>query len=115
MSNSYVIPWTVARQAPLSMGFPRQRILEGVAISSRESLPDPGTEPTSPAWQVDSLPLSRLGSPRGSRDETKPVGVKLPQEKEGRFLCLCWTLESSQENAEQEEDDCVGLDGEREC
>ena len=79
------------------------------------ALPDQGIKHTSPAWQVDSLPLSRLGSPLGSRDETKPVGVKLPQEKEGRFLCLCWTLESSQENAEQEEDDCVGLDGEREC
>ena len=30
MSDS-LIPWTVARQAPLSMGFPRQRILEWVA------------------------------------------------------------------------------------
>ena len=63
VSNSSVTPWTATRQAPLSMGFPRQRILEGVAISSRESLPDPGTEPTSPAWQADSLPVSRLGSP----------------------------------------------------
>ena len=34
MSNSFATPWTVACQAPLSMGFPKQeRILEWVAIS----------------------------------------------------------------------------------
>ena len=34
MSNSYVTPRTVAHQAPLSMGFSRQKILEWAAISS---------------------------------------------------------------------------------
>ena len=34
VSDSSVMPWTVARQAPLSMGFPKARILEWVAISS---------------------------------------------------------------------------------
>ena len=38
------------------------RILEWVAISFCRDLPDPGMEPTSPAWQVDSLPLSNQGS-----------------------------------------------------
>ena len=40
---------TVARQAPLSMGFPRQKILEWVAISFSGNLPDPGTKLVSPA------------------------------------------------------------------
>ena len=38
VSNYFVTPWTVAHQAPLSMGFPQARRLEWIAISfSRES------------------------------------------------------------------------------
>ena len=43
-------------------GILEARILEWVAISFSSDLPDPGMEPTSPAWQVDSLPLSHHGS-----------------------------------------------------
>ena len=39
----FATPWTVARQAPLSMA----RILEWVTISSSRDLPDPGIKPTS--------------------------------------------------------------------
>ena len=56
-------PWTVAHQAPLSMGFPRQEYWSGLSFPSPGDLPDPGIEPMSPAWQVDSLPLSHLASP----------------------------------------------------
>ena len=56
VSNS-VTPWTVACQAPLSMGFPRQEYWSGLPC------PPPRIEPVSPAWQVDSLPLSHLGPP----------------------------------------------------
>ena len=58
-------PWAVAHQAPLSMGFPRQEYRSGLPFPPPEDLPDPGTEPespASPAWQADSLPLSHLGS-----------------------------------------------------
>ena len=44
-----VIPWTVAHQAPLSMGFPRQENWSGLPFPSPEDLPNPGIEPTSPA------------------------------------------------------------------
>ena len=40
------------------------RIMERVAISSSGGSSHPGIKPTSPAWQVDSLPLSHLGSQR---------------------------------------------------
>ena len=40
---------TVARQAPLSMGFPRQEYWSGLLLLSPEDLPDPGIEPMSPA------------------------------------------------------------------
>ena len=62
MSGS-VTPWTVARQAPLSLGFSRQEYWSGLPFPSPGDLPDPGIKPTFPAWQVDSLSLSHLGSP----------------------------------------------------
>ena len=55
-------PWTVALQASLSMGFPMQEYFSKLTIPSWGDLSSPGTEPTTPAWQVDSLPLSDLGS-----------------------------------------------------
>ena len=55
-------PWTVAHQAPLSMGFPRLEYCSGLPFPSPEDLLDPEIEPRSLAWQVDSLPLSQLGS-----------------------------------------------------
>ena len=42
-------PWTVARQAPLSMGFPRQEYWSGLTFFSSGYLPDPGIKPSSPA------------------------------------------------------------------
>ena len=46
-SNSFVAPWTAARQAPVSMGFPRQEHCRGLPFPSGD-LPDPGTEPKIP-------------------------------------------------------------------
>ena len=49
-------PWTVARQAPLSMGFSKQEYWSGLPFPSPGDLPNPGIEPRSPALQADSLP-----------------------------------------------------------
>ena len=56
--------WTVARQAPLSMGFPRQEYWSGLPFPSPMDLLDPGVEPWSPALQADSLPSEPPGKPR---------------------------------------------------
>ena len=40
-------PWTVAHQAPLSMGFSRQEYWSGLPCLSPRDLPDPGVEPMS--------------------------------------------------------------------
>ena len=48
MSDS-ATPWTVAHQAPLSMGFSRQEYWSGLQFPSPEDLPDPGIEPVSAA------------------------------------------------------------------
>ena len=47
-----VTPWTVASQAPLSMGFSRHEYWRGVQCVPPEDLPDPGFEPTSSASPV---------------------------------------------------------------
>ena len=44
-----VTPWTVARQAPLSMGFSRQEYWNRLPFPSAGDLSDPGDEPVSPA------------------------------------------------------------------
>ena len=48
-------PQTVARQAPLSMGFSRQEYWSGLPFPSPGDLPDPGIESGSPALQADSI------------------------------------------------------------
>ena len=55
-------PWTVAYQAPLSMGFSRQEYWNGLPFPSSGDLPDPGIESGSPALLSDSLPLSHQES-----------------------------------------------------
>ena len=59
----FAIPWTVAHQAPLSMGFSRQQYWSGLPLPSLGDLSDPGIEPWSPALKVDSLLLSHIGNP----------------------------------------------------
>ena len=54
MSNS-VTSWTVAHQAPLSMGFSRQEYWSGLLFPSAEDLSNIGIETGSPTVQVDSL------------------------------------------------------------
>ena len=44
----FATPWTVAYQAPPSMGFSRQECWSGLPFPSPEDLPDPGIEPRSP-------------------------------------------------------------------
>ena len=61
-SHSFTIPWTVACQAPLFMGFARQEYWTGVPFLSPGDLPDPGIKPGSPALA-------------GSFFTTEPAGV----------------------------------------
>ena len=49
VSNPFATPWTLAHQAPLSMGFPRQEYWSELPFPSPGDLPDPGIEPESSA------------------------------------------------------------------
>ena len=54
----FATPWTVAYQAPPSIGIVQARVLEWAAIAfSRGGLPDPGIEPGSPALQADAFTI----------------------------------------------------------
>ena len=52
----FVIPWTVAYQGPLSLGFSRQEYWSGLPFPSPGDLPNPGIESGSPVLQADALP-----------------------------------------------------------
>ena len=56
----FVTLWTVAQQAPLTMGFSRQEYWSGLPFTFPGDLPDPGIEPRSPALRADSLPSGHL-------------------------------------------------------
>ena len=56
--------WTVAYQAPPSMGFSRQEYWSGLPFPSPGDLPDPGIEPRSPTLEADAL----TSEPPGKRD-----------------------------------------------
>ena len=59
----FVTPWTAARQAPLSMGLPRQEYWSGLPFLSLGDLPDPGIEPTSPALAGGFFTREPAGKP----------------------------------------------------
>ena len=56
-------PWTVARQAPLSMGFPRQEYWSGLPFPPPGDLPEAGREPMSPALAGGIFTTESLESP----------------------------------------------------
>ena len=57
----FAIPWIVAWESPLSMGFSRQEHYSGLPFPSPGDLPNPGIESGFPALQVDSLPSEPPG------------------------------------------------------
>ena len=80
--------WTVACQAPPSMGFSRQEYWSGLPFPSAGDLPDPAIEPRSPTLQADSL----LSMPPGKlvvmekRDTRMMAGLSSQSALEERSL-----------------------------
>ena len=56
-------PWTVAHQAPLSMGFSRQEYWSGLPFPPPGDRPDTGIEPASPVAPVLAGGLFTTGPP----------------------------------------------------
>ena len=64
----FATPWTVAHQAPVSMGFSRQEYWSGLPFPSPGDLPNPGIKPRSPALQAEALSSEPLGKPKVKRN-----------------------------------------------
>ena len=64
----FATPCTLAHQAPLPMGFPRQEYWSGLPIPPLGDLPGPGIKSESPALQADSLLSEPLGKPPKNAD-----------------------------------------------
>ena len=67
----FATPWTVAYQAPPSMGFSRQEYWNGAPLPSPGDLPDPGIEPWSPTFQADALTSEPPGKPLKQTNKQK--------------------------------------------
>ena len=72
--------WTVAPQAPLSMGSSRQEYWSGLPCPPPRDLPDPEMEPMFLAWQVDSF------TTEPPEKVISLFGVVL----KGNLFCCCW-------------------------
>ena len=60
----FVTPWTVAQEAPLSMGFPRQEYWSLLLFPSPGDLLDPGIQSMSPALTEGFFTTDPLGEPQ---------------------------------------------------
>ena len=78
-------PWTVAYQAPLSMGFSKQECWSGLPFPSPGDFPDPGIEPGSPALQADALPSEPPAIPL--------IGIYPEETKVEKDTCIPYSLQ----------------------
>ena len=69
----FVTRWTVAHQAPPSMGFSRQEYWNGLPLPSPGDFTDPGIEPKSPALWADAL----TSEPPGKQFQSKNVSLSV--------------------------------------
>ena len=90
VSDSSATLWTVARQALLSMGFPRQKYWGGLPFPSPGDLPNPGIEPTSPALAGGFSTTEPPGKPSGKYSSNltkltqfKPPGMMSGEQRQG--------------------------------
>ena len=91
MSDFLVTPWTVGRQAPLSMGYSKEEFEAGLPFPPPGDLPDPETESASPAApisQADPFLLSHQGSPISGLREVRSSlqSIATSPEKGGIWL-----------------------------
>ena len=89
----FVTPWTVAYQAPPSMGSSRQECWSGLPFPSPGDLPDPGIEPRSPALQADALPSEPPGKPYSISSPQKETLASVSSHSPWQPLVYCVSLD----------------------
>ena len=91
----FVIPWTVAKQAPLFTGFSRQGYWSGLPFPSPGDLPNPGIELGSPTLQADTLPSEPPGKPRPNGTHTVKLFPELTASSCMCLICSDWFCSST--------------------
>ena len=85
----FATPWTVAHQAPMSMGFSRQECCSGLLFPPQGDLPSWGLKQCLLCLlgrQADSLPLSQLRSPPNGMEEKMLVAQSI------QLFATLWTI-----------------------
>ena len=85
----FVTSWTVADQAPLSMGIVQARTLDWVAMPSSRGFFQPGIKPRSLTLQADSLLSQPPGKPKNTGKDSLPLlqGI-LPTQELNLVSCI---------------------------
>ena len=84
--SDFLIPQTVANQAPLPMGLPRQQYWGTLLFPPPGDFPNPGIKPMSPALQAGSLLLSHWGRNIALAKKFVQVFHKMGGKPKGIFL-----------------------------
>ena len=97
MSASFVTPWTVALQAPLSMGILQARILEWIAMPPSGGSFQPRDWTQVSRLQADSLPSEPLGKPKNTGvDSLSLLQGNFPTQEKNQGLLYCRILLSAE-------------------
>ena len=99
MSDYFATPWTVARQALLSMGFPRQEHWSGLPCPPPGHLPNPRFEPASPALPGRFFTTEPPGKP----DEESLSSSRIQLELLLFPVSYCWVFKNCTHNHQQPE------------
>ena len=85
----FVTLWTLAFQAPLSMGIPQAKLLGWTAMPSFKGSFQSGTKSRSPALQADSLLSEPPGKPKNSRVGSLSLlqGILIQESNQGLMHC----------------------------
>ena len=86
-------PWPVARQAPLSMGFPQQECWSGLTFPPPGDLPDPGIQPGSSACRQSPALADRFFATRTTLDLIDSIQLNFAKvyiwHLESKLKCIC--------------------------
>ena len=82
----FATPWTIAHQAPRSMGFSRQEYWSGLPFPSPGDLPDLGIEPRSPALEADALTSEPQGISKYSPSIVQAIFIFFSHHVDNRSL-----------------------------
>ena len=105
----FATPWTVARQAPLSVGFSRQEYWRGCHVLLQGDLPDPGIELAyllSPALAGGFFTNSATWEALARCSQAVSTSLNMDISRRGRRVLILRNSSQDCEKPEEKEDGC---------